>query len=115
MRGDSPKLLKGDYAEQFSRMDKGRAVKIIDAPYASGDVRRGKYPSAAQPAQAVSFGQAVRNEETFRINMERAPGPPLKQPLAINLIHQYISPIVARQSGNFPQSDLGTKCSAWIK
>ncbi len=77
-------------------MDKGRTVKIIDAPHASGDVRRGEHPSAAQSAQAVSFGEAVGNKEAFRINMERALRPALKQHLAINLIHQHVSTAFAR-------------------
>src|ERR1041385_1750272 len=50
VRGDLAESFEGNYAEQFSRMNKGCTVKIIDAPHASGDLGRSKHPSAAQPA-----------------------------------------------------------------
>ena len=46
--------------------------QVVHSPHALGQLRLGEYPAAAEPAQAVNLGQAVRADE-LRTEMRGAP------------------------------------------
>src|SRR5882724_5962448 len=95
-------------------MSEGGAVQIIDAEHALGKFGRGEYPSAAQAAQSIGFGQAVGNDETLGIDMKRAGGRRFKQHLAVDFVHQNARADFSCQLSNFAQSGVGNKSASGV-
>src|SRR5260370_30627595 len=83
-------------------------------PHARGKFLGGKDPSATQPAQAISFGEAAGDEETLRINMESRSRRGFKQHFPIDIIRQNISARWARERRNVAHGRIGNKRAAGI-
>src|SRR5258708_17211625 len=92
----------------------GRAVNIIDVPDALGNVRRREHPSATESAKAIRFGEAVGNDEAFRIDMKSRSRLRLKQHLAINFVNQDVCSTLLRQQCDLPQHGVRNHGSARI-
>ena len=72
-------------------------MDVVKTPDAAGQRLGREDPPTAQPAEAISLGQAAGDQKAFRIDVKRGFRPRLKKHLFVNLIHQNIRAVTAAQ------------------
>src|SRR5690349_11668570 len=89
-------------------------VEILQMPNTLHNLWRGKHPTAANAAQAISLSQTIGAEKNFRINMERAVRVPLPQHFQIDFIDDHPRADSLRDLADFTQCGFRRECSCGI-
>src|SRR6266536_2632956 len=105
-------LERGD-AEQLARINRCRAIKIIQAAHLPCEIGLRQYPSASQAANSVNLRQTTRHHE-LRPEMERRARRPLINSIQINFINQHEPANAPRDITYFAQHRFRRKRARWV-